>query len=191
MKYLGVVGALLGLSLLGVPALADETKQPAPRVGQVVIESMGPASGTIPRVRTHYFHTLQKRVGMETEVTMSTLFYLSSAQMDTIRPFFPRSRGVPRVDDQKILSGIIYVLKFGLQWKDAPKEYGPYKTLYNRFVRWSKMGVFEKIFTALAENSQDTSLLMIDATHLKAHRTAASLRKKGLLPDVSDEQRED
>lgn len=75
--------------------------------------------------------------------------------------------------------------------KDAPKEYGPYKTLYNRFVRWSKMGVFEKIFTALAENSQDTSLLMIDATHLKAHRTAASLRKKGLLPDVSDEQRED
>ncbi|WP_366141634.1 transposase, partial [uncultured Desulfovibrio sp.] len=75
-----------------------------------------------PRVRTHYFHTLQKRVGMETEVTMSTLFYLSSAQMDTIRPFFPRSRGVPRVDDQKILSGIIYVLKFGLQWKDAPKE---------------------------------------------------------------------
>ena len=143
------------------------------------------------RVRTHYFHTLQKRVGMETEVTMSTLFYLSSAQMDTIRPFFPRSRGVPRVDDQKILSGIIYVLKFGLQWKDAPKEYGPYKTLYNRFVRWSKMGVFEKIFTALAENSQDTSLLMLDATHLKAHRTAASLRKKGLLPDVSDEQRED
>ena len=72
----------------------------------------------------------------------------------------------PRVDDQKILSGIIYVLKFGLQWKDAPKEYGPYKTLYNRFVRWSKMGVFEKIFTALAENSQDTSLLMIDATQL-------------------------
>ena len=49
MKYLGVVGALLGLSLLGVPALADETKQPVPRVGQVVIESMGPASGTIPK----------------------------------------------------------------------------------------------------------------------------------------------
>ena len=135
----------------------------------------------VPRVRTHYFHTLQKRVGMETEVTMSTLFYLSSAQMDTIRPFFPRSRGVPRVDDQKILSGIIYVLKFGLQWKDAPKEYGPYKTLYNRFVRWSNMGVFKKIFTALSESTQDTSLLMIDATCLKAHRTAASLRKKGFL----------
>ena len=66
---------------------------------------------------------------MDMEVSMSTLFYLSSAQMDVIRPFFPRSRGIPRKDDQKIISGIIYVLKFGLRWKDAPKEYGPYKTL--------------------------------------------------------------
>ena len=115
------------------------------------------------------------------EVSMSTLFYLSSAQMDVIRPFFPRSRGIPRKDEQKIISGIIHVLKFGLRWKDAPKEYGPYKTLYNRFVRWSNMGVFEKIFTALSESTQDTSLLMIDATCLKAHRTAASLRKKGFL----------
>ena len=114
------------------------------------------------------------------EVSMSTLFYLSSAQMDVIRPFFPRSRGIPRRDDQKIISGIIHVLKFGLRWKDAPKEYGPYKTLYNRFVRWSNMGVFEKIFTALSESTQDTSLLMIDATCLKAHRTAASLRKNKL-----------
>ena len=174
----------MNVETAAVPAVGAAATNPEPSAAQ------SPA-GVSARVRTHYFHTLQKRVGMETEVTMSTLFYLSSAQMDTIRPFFPRSRGVPRVDDQKILSGIIYVLKFGLQWKDAPKEYGPYKTLYNRFVRWSKMGVFEKIFTALAENSQDTSLLMIDATHLKAHRTAASLRKKGLLPDVSDEQRED
>jgi len=122
---------------------------------------------------------------------MSTLFYLSSAQMDVIRPFFPRSRGIPRRDDQKIISGIIHVLKFGLRWKDAPKEYGPYKTLYNRFVRWSNMGVFEKIFTALSESTQDTSLLMIDATCLKAHRTAASLRKKGLPLAVSDAQKED
>ena len=111
--------------------------------------------------------------------------------MDVIRHFFPRSRGIPRKDDQKIISGIIYVLKFGLRWKDAPKEYGPYKTLYNRFVRWSNMGVFKKIFTALSESTQDTSLLMIDATCLKAHRTAASLRKKGLPLAVSDAQKED
>ena len=105
--------------------------------------------------------------------------------------FFLRSIGIPRKDDQKIISGIIYVLKFGLRWKDAPKEYGPYKTLYNRFVRWSNMGVFKKIFTALSESTQDTSLLMIDATCLKAHRTAASLRKKGLPLAVSDAQKED
>ena len=88
-----------------------------------------------PRLRTHYFQRRQKRISMDMEVYMSTLFYLSSAQMDVIRPFFPRSRGIPRRDDQKIISGIIHVLKFGLRWKDAPKEYGPYKTLYNRFVR--------------------------------------------------------
>ena len=91
--------------------------------------------------------------------------------MDAIRPFFPRSRGRPGVDDQRVLSGIIYVLKFGLQWKDDPKEYGPNKTLYNRFVRWSKMGIFENIFNTL-EYAQDTSLLMLDTTCLKAHRTA-------------------
>ena len=61
MKYLGVVGALLGLSLLGVPALADETKQPVPRVGQVVIESMGPASGTIPKGKLGNYRQLHPR----------------------------------------------------------------------------------------------------------------------------------
>lgn len=62
---------------------------------------------------------------------MSQLFYLSSGQLERIKPFFPLSHGVSRVDDLKVLSGIIYVIKYGLQWKDAPREYGPYKTLYN------------------------------------------------------------
>ena len=97
-------------------------------------------------------------------------------------PFFPRPRGIPKVDDQRILSRIIYDLKFGLQWTDAPKKYGPYKALDNRFVRWCKVKGFGKIFMALAENTQDTSLLMINATHLKTHMTAASLRKKGFSP---------
>ena len=109
---------------------------------------------------------------------MPTLFYISSFQMGAIHPFFPRSRGRSEVDDQRVLSGIIYVLKFGLQWKDAPKEYGLYTTLYSRFVRWSKMGIFENIFNTLAEHVQDTSLLMIDATCLKAYGTAASLKKQ-------------
>jgi transposase len=72
------------------------------------------------------------------------------------------------------------------QWRDAPAEYGPHKTIYNRFVRWSRLGVFNKIFAGLAAKGGKSDQLMIDATHLKAHRTAASLLKKGLFPDVSD-----
>jgi putative transposase len=116
---------------------------------------------------------------------VSDLVWLSEAQMRRIEPYFPRSHGVPRVDDRRILSGIIFVIRNGLRWRDAPKEYGPHKTIYNRFVRWSRMGVFNRIFAALAAKGGRSDQLMIDATHLKAHRTAASLLKKGLFPDVS------
>jgi transposase len=64
-------------------------------------------------------------------------FLLTTAQMQRLSPHFPRSRGIPRVDDRRVLSGIIYVIRHGLQWRDAPPAYGPHKTLYNRFVRWS------------------------------------------------------
>jgi len=116
---------------------------------------------------------------------MSDLFYLTTEQLERIRPYFPLSRGVARVDDRKVISGIIYVIKNGLMWKDAPAEHGPYKTLYNRFIRWSNLGVFSKIFSELATLAKHDDRLMIDATHLKAHRTEASLLKKGLFPDVS------
>lgn len=116
---------------------------------------------------------------------MSKTYLLSLSQFERITPYFPLSHGVARVDDRRVISGIIYVIKHGLQWKDAPREYGPHKTLYNRFVRWSRMGVFNRIFEELAKGSQ-SGRLMIDATHLKVHRTAASLHKKGLFPDVSD-----
>ena len=120
---------------------------------------------------------------------MSQLFYLSAEQLERIKPFFPRPHGVPRVDDRKVISGIIYVIKHGLQWQDAPREYGPYKTLCNRFLRWSRMGVFNNIFTELAKTAGQDGQVMIDATHLKVHRTAASLLKKGLFPAASDAQR--
>ena len=116
---------------------------------------------------------------------MSDLVLLSRAQMRRIEPFFPRSRGLPRVDDRRVISGIIYVIRHGLQWKDAPRGYGPAKTLYNRFIRWSRLGVFARIFAALAAASDRPERLMIDATHLKAHRTAASLLQKGLFLVVS------
>ncbi len=87
-------------------------------------------------------------------------------------------------------------------WRDAPAVYGPHKTLHNRFVRWSLAGVFDRIFTTLAARSAATDTVMIpsrglqanrfratDATHLKAHRTAASRLKKGLFPGVSDGRR--
>ena len=121
---------------------------------------------------------------------MPKTYLLSDSQVERIRPYFPRSHGVARVDDRRVISGIIYVIKHGLQWKDAPREYGPHKTLYNRFVRWSRMGVFSQIFEALAQGNQ-TDRLMIDATHLKAHRTAASLQKKGVLSVASDARKED
>ena len=115
---------------------------------------------------------------------MSDLIWLSDAQMARISGYFPLSHGVPRVDDRRIISGIIFVLKNGLRWRDAPKDYGPPKTIYNRFIRWSKLGVFNRIFMALVIEDGEPGELMIDATHLKAHRTAASLLKKGRFPDV-------
>ena len=101
--------------------------------------------------------------------------------MRCIRPHFPLSHGIPRVDDRRILSGIVFVIQGGLRWRDAPPGYGPHKTLYNRFIRWSRMGVFSRIFAALAEEAGEPDRLIIDRTHLKAHRTAASLLKRGRL----------
>ena len=116
---------------------------------------------------------------------MDDLFLLSERQMARISPHFPPSHGVPRVDDRRVVSGVAYVIKHGLQWKDAPTGYGPHKTLYNRFIRWSRLGVFDKIFARLAGEGARPERITIDATHLKAHRTAASLLKKGFFPVVS------
>ena len=109
------------------------------------------------------------------------LYWLDEDQMGRIDIYFPPSRGKPRVDDRRVLSGIVHVIRNGLRWCDAPKEYGPYKTLYNRFMRWSKLGVFDCIFRELVLHRQPGEAIMIDATHLKAHRTAASLLGSGLI----------
>lgn len=119
---------------------------------------------------------------------MPDQFWLTEAQLQQIEPFFPLSHGVPRVDDRRVISGIIHVIRNGLRWCDAPAEYGPHKTLYNRFIRWSKLGVFDQIFSNLAA-AEAPDTLMIDSTHLKAHRTASSLLKGGFFPVVSAEQK--
>ena len=105
------------------------------------------------------------------------------------RGFFPLSHGIARVDDRRVVSAIVFVIRNGLRWRDAPREYGPHKTIYNRFIRWSRLGVFNKIFAELARKGGKAERIMIDAAHLKAHRTAASLLKKGLFPDVSAAQK--
>lgn len=98
---------------------------------------------------------------------MSGQFWLTDKQVERLRPHFPKVRGKPRVDDRRVLSGILHVLRNGLRWRDAPAVYGPHKTLYNRFVRWSRLGVFVRIFRDLAQPGADGDTLMIDSTHLK------------------------
>lgn len=120
---------------------------------------------------------------------MSDQFWLTEAQLSRMSPYFPLPHGVPRVDDRKVISGIIHVIRNGLRWRDAPEVYGPHKTLYNRFRRWSEMGVFDRIFTELVSGDGPPDTLMIDATHLKAHRTASSLLKGGMFPALSGAQR--
>jgi transposase len=78
---------------------------------------------------------------------MSDLFWLTDEQMERLRPFFPKSHGKPRVDDRRVLSGIVFVNKNGLRWRDAPSAYSPHKTLYNRWKRWGEASrVFRRQF---------------------------------------------
>lgn len=109
---------------------------------------------------------------------MSELFWLSDAQMARPEPYFPKSHGKPRVDDRRVLSRIIFINRNGLRWRDAPKEYGPHKTLDNRWKRWSDKGIFARIMAGLAAEHGEEKTVMIDAIYLKAHRTATSMGVK-------------
>ena len=120
---------------------------------------------------------------------MSDLFWLSDHQFALMRPYFPLAHGVPRSDDRKVLSGIVHVIGNGLGRRDAPIDYGPYMTLYNRFVRWSRLGVFDRLFSSLAARAGEPDIVRTDATHLKAHRTACSLAKRGMFPATLGEQK--
>ncbi len=102
------------------------------------------------------------------------LFWLSDEQWAKIEPLLPTDvRGKPRVDDRRVLSGILHVMKSGCRWCDCPLEYGPHTTIYNRFVRWAERGIWERMFEELASRGRSTDTQMIDSTHIKAHRSAA------------------
>src|SRR6056297_4296419 len=105
---------------------------------------------------------------------MSDLFWLTDAQMARLEPFFPKSHGKPRVDDKRVLSGIIFINRNGLRWRDAPAAYGPYKTLYNRWKRWSDKGIFARMMAGLGRlrlrgpcGANDEFLLAATAQNLR------------------------
>jgi len=105
---------------------------------------------------------------------MSDHFWLSDEQYERLAPLLPSdTRGVPRVSDRRVISGIVHVLRSGCRWADAPPVYGPRKTLYNRFVRWAAKGIWTDIFHALASAGGPPAEVLIDSTAVKAHRCAS------------------
>lgn len=101
-------------------------------------------------------------------------FWLSEAQFARLEPHLPTdTRGKPRVDDRRVISGIVHVLISGGRWKDAPAVYGPRKTLYNRFRRWAAKEIWSNIFYALAATGGPPAVLLIDSSAVRAHRCAA------------------
>ncbi|NUJ79115.1 IS5 family transposase [Methylocystis sp. FS] len=101
-------------------------------------------------------------------------FWLTDAQFAKIAPHLPTdTRGKARVNDRRVISGIVHVLKSGGRWIDAPSEYGPRKTLYNRYVRWAAKGVWVNLFHALAQAGGPPPQLLIDSSAVKAHRSAS------------------
>lgn len=80
---------------------------------------------------------------------MIHFIWLLEPQMRRIEAYFPLLHGVPSVDDRRIVRGVIFVIRNDLRWRDAPSEYGPHMTIYNRFIRWSRMDVFKVIFASL------------------------------------------
>ena len=105
---------------------------------------------------------------------MARLFWLSDKAWAALEPHLPHGRpGKPRVDDRRGISGILHVLKTGCRWRDVPPEYGPATTVYNRYNRWSRRGVWQRLFEQVAASGRMPQELLIDSSHVKAHRSAS------------------
>lgn len=104
---------------------------------------------------------------------MANEFWLSDEQWAVIEDFMPQNQpGARLVDDRRVISGIIHVMKSGCRWRDCPPVYGPYTTIYNRWNRWSRRRFWQNLFEAVRSASDD-SFHAIDSTTAKAHRSAA------------------
>jgi len=96
-------------------------------------------------------------------------YELADFEWTAIRSFLPnKPRGVPRVNDRRVLNGIFWILRSGAPWRDLPESFGPYTTCYNRFVRWRMAGIWDLIMEALAE-THDGSVQMIDTSIVRVH----------------------
>jgi transposase len=105
---------------------------------------------------------------------MARLFWLSDEAWAAIDPHLPRGRpGKPRVDDRRMISGILHALKTGCRWRDVPAEYGPTTTVDNRFNRWSQRGLWQRLFEKVAATGEISQELSLDSSHVRAHRSAA------------------
>ncbi|WP_418137849.1 IS5 family transposase [Agrobacterium sp. El2ro-1b] len=101
---------------------------------------------------------------------------LTNFEWRMISPLLPnKPRGVPRVDDRRVLDGIFWVLRSGAPWRDLPERYGPYTTCYNRFRRWTIAGIWDRLMEAITRPSDD-GVTMIDGTSVRVHHLAATLR---------------
>jgi len=104
---------------------------------------------------------------------MSALFWLTDDQWTAIEPFLPKNQpGARRVDDRRVISGILHVLKCGCRWIDCPDEYGPHTTIYNRFNRWSRRRFWGRLLEAFTSCGAVTASTSIDSTYVKAQRSA-------------------
>jgi transposase len=102
---------------------------------------------------------------------------LTDFEWRVIEPLLPnKPRGVPRVDDRRVLNGIFWVLRSGAPWRDLPERYGPRTTCYNRFVRWRKSGVWDRMMDAITAG-YDGDIQMIDSTSVRAHQQAATVKR--------------
>ena len=94
-----------------------------------------------------------------------------------IEPLLPnKPSGVPRVDDRRVLNGIFWVLRSGAPWRDLPERYSPRTTCYNRFVRWRKASVWDRMMDAITA-AHDGDIQMIDSTSIRAHQQAATAKR--------------
>src|SRR5205085_4699667 len=127
-------------------------------------------------------------------------YELTDNEWSAIKSMLPnKPRGVPRVNDRRVLNGIFWVLRSGAPWRDLPNNFGPYTTCYNRFVRWRRAGVWAKIMSALA-GSHDAAVQMIDTSIVRVHQHGACITRnrgarrdrrhwRGAAPDKDDAAR--